>query len=89
MPSININVQDIFTPLLSINADIETIKTVCWALYQMSFSLRTDISQKCFNNQWKWDRESENEENKTEIENTLMKKDRHFGVVQMYLKNKL
>lgn len=26
MPSININVQDIFTPLLSISADIETIK---------------------------------------------------------------
>lgn len=60
MPSININVQDIFTPLLSISADIETIKLSVGLYYQMLVPLRTDHSWKCFSNQWKQDRETEN-----------------------------
>lgn len=42
MPSININVQDIFTPLLSINADIKTIK-LSVGLYIECFSLWEQI----------------------------------------------
>lgn len=47
MPSIDINVQDIFTQLLSINSDTKTIKSVV-GLYSKCFSVwRADHSWKC------------------------------------------
>lgn len=43
--------------------------------YRMLFPLRTDHSWKCFSNQWKWDRETENPQRKDKNKkNALMKK---------------
>ncbi len=88
MPSININVQDIFTPLLSISADIETIK-LSVGLYIKFFFLR---EQTILGNVLAISG------NRTKTENPQRRQDRnkrmkmrraHFGVVQMYLQNKL
>lgn len=86
MPSININVQDIFTPLLSIRADIETIK-LSVGLYLKCFFLR---EQTILGNVLAISG------SRTETENPQRRQDqnkgmkmRDFGVVQMYLQNKL